>query len=57
MQRTIDGIQIQVSEEIPEEELLAYVARGIGKILTLTIGARISFATLPGRQNIRRKIL
>ena len=29
----------------------------IGKILTLTIGARISFATLRGRQNIRRKIL
>lgn len=28
MQRTIDGIQIKVSEEIPEEELLAYVARG-----------------------------
>lgn len=28
MQRTIDGIQIQVSEEIPEEELLAYAARG-----------------------------
>lgn len=28
MQRIIDGIQVQVSEEIPEEELLAYAARG-----------------------------